>query len=57
MTSFKTVGIADFDAFSASGESSKTIALSEISDGDRVVVFVFDGLDTIKPLYGKVIVR
>lgn len=57
VTSFRTVGIADFDAFSASGESSKTIALSEISDGDRVVVFVFDGLDTIKPLYGKVIVR
>ena len=55
--SFKAVNFADFGAISANANDTKTISLASIEASDHVCVFVFDGLDTIVPLYAKTIVR
>ena len=56
-TSFKSVNFADFGAISANTSDTKTISLTSIEASDHVCVFVFDGLDTMVPLYAKTIVR
>lgn len=52
-TSFTDVKFIDFAAMSAGKTKTETVSMSSISDGDMVVVSVFDGTDILKHLWGK----
>jgi len=52
-TSFTDVKFIEFATMSAGKTKTETVSMSSISDGDLVVVSVFDGTDILKHLWGK----
>jgi len=54
LTDVKTI---DFASLSANESDTQTVTMSVIGNNDNVMVFVFDGMDTMNPLWIKTIAK